>query len=136
MDLKIINKKHNALQFQFVNEDEIEEAVLVSIEGLVHFGLGRRESDDLKGEGFGDNCFLVVTKTEGPLKGYKYGMVAGVYLYKGEENRNKNGDLIYKDIVFGDMLDFDDIKIYYTVIDKILQVVIYKSEEMIYSTIE
>lgn len=136
MDLKITNKKDNALQFQFINEGEVEEAVLVSIEGLVHFGLGKRESDDLKGEGFGDNCFLIVTKTEGPLKGYRYGMVAGIYLYKDEENRNKNGDLIYKDMVFGDVLDFDDIKIYYTVIEKILQVVIYKGGQIIYSTIK
>lgn len=136
MDLKITNKKDNALQFQFINEGEVEEAVLVSIEGLVHFGLGKRESDDLKGEGFGDNCFLIVTKTEGPLKGYRYGMVAGIYLYKDEENRNENGDLIYKDMVFGDVLDFDDIKIYYTVIEKILQVVIYKGGQIIYSTIK
>lgn len=135
LDINVINKKNTSLHFEFVKGDEREEAVLTSIEGLAHFGLGRRKSDVLTVSGAFENSFPVITKTEGPLKGYKYGMVVGIYFYKDDENRNKDANFTYKDILFTDMLDLDEVKIYYNITNYNLNVVIFREEECIYSSL-
>ncbi|MGG7162304.1 hypothetical protein [Clostridium ihumii] len=135
LDINIIEKNDKSLHFEFINGDEKEEAALTSIEGLAHFGLGRRESDEIVVEGAGENMFPVIIKKDGPVKGYKYGMVVGIYFYKNGENRNKTSELKHKDMIFSDMLDIDNIKIYYNIFNYKLNVLIYKDNEIIYSSI-
>ncbi|GAA0124533.1 MULTISPECIES: hypothetical protein [Clostridium] len=135
LDINIINKKNTSLHFEFIKNGEKEEAALTSIEGLAHFGLGRKESDTIAVDGAGENTFPVITKKEGPLKGYSYGMVVGIYFYKDNENRNKDANFTYKDVLFTDMLDLDEIKIYYNITNYNLNVVIFREEQCLYSSI-
>lgn len=135
LNINIIEKNDKSLHFEFIKGDEKEEAALTSIEGLAHFGLGRRDSDEIVVEGVGENMFPVIIKKDGPLEGYKYGMVVGIYFYKDGENRNKTSELEYKDMIFSDMLDIDNIKIYYNIFNYKLNVLIYKDNDIIYSSI-
>lgn len=134
ISINIIKKTDTSLHFEFVCGDEKEEAALASIEGIAHFALGRRESDELSVSGFGESSFVLATKTEGLLKGYKYGMAVGVHLYKGDENRHKQANLVYDNMTFDSVLDLDSIKIYYNIIEGKLNVLIYKEDNLIYNS--